>query len=84
MKAIFSAQDRGLDNISSTKQDEIDRIFKRISLVQAQLSLVDLGDEQCHDGYASWYRNDAALMENCRAGTSHNHDSITSKLANLC
>lgn len=67
IKAIFSAQDRGLDNISSTKQDEIDRIFKRMSLVQAQLSLVDIGDGQCHDGYASWYRNDAALMESCRA-----------------
>ena len=55
-----------------------------MSLVQAQLSLVDLGDEQCHDGYASWYRNDAALMESCRAGTFRNPDTITIKLANLC
>lgn len=55
-----------------------------MSLVQAQLSLVDLGDEQCHDGYASWYRNDAALMESCRAGTSRNRDTITIMLASLC
>ena len=37
--------------------------------MQTQLSLVDLGDEQCHDGYATWYWNDAALMESCRNGT---------------
>ncbi len=55
-----------------------------MSLIQAQLSLVDLGDEQCHNGYARWYRDDAALMESCRAGTSLNHDTITIKLANLC
>ena len=64
--------------MSSIKQDEIDRIFGRMSLVQSQLSLVDVGDEQCPDGYAGWYRNDAGLMESCRAGTSRNH------LVNLC
>lgn len=56
--------------MSSVKQDEIDRIFKRMSLVQTQPSLVDSSDEQYHDGYASWYRNDATLMESCRAGMS--------------
>ena len=47
-----------------------------MSLVQAQLSLGDPGDEQWYDGYASWYSNDAALMESCRAGTSLDHDTI--------
>ena len=69
--------------MSNSKQDEIDRIFKRLSMIQAQPSLVDPGNEQCHDGFASWYRNDVALMEKCRAGTSRNHDSTTTKLANL-
>ena len=66
--AMFSPQDRGLENISRTKQDEIDRIFKRLSRVQTQTSL-DLSDEQYDGTYACWYWNDTALMENCRAGT---------------
>ncbi len=52
-------------------------------MVHAQPSLVDLGNEQCHDGFASWYRNDVALMESCRSGRSHNHDVITINAANL-
>ena len=67
--------------MSSTMQDEIDRIFKRMSLIQAQLLLVDLGDEQYHDGYASWYRTDAALMESCRTGMCRPHKTIIIKLA---
>ncbi|MCJ1285674.1 hypothetical protein MMC26_005015 [Xylographa opegraphella] len=81
-KAIFSAQDRGLDKISSIKQDEIDRIFGQMSLVRAQPLSVDRADEQCHDGYAGWYRTDTGLMESCRAGMSDAHDTITLRLAN--
>lgn len=70
--------------MSSTIQDEIDRIFKRMSLIQAKLSLVELGDEQYHDGYASWYRTDAALMESCRTGMSRLYMTIIIKLAHIC
>lgn len=70
--------------MSSKIQDEIDRIFKRMSLIQTQLSLVDLGDEQYHDGYTSWYRTDAALMESCRTGMSRLHKTIIIKLAHIC
>lgn len=51
--------------MSNTVQDEINRIFKRMCLTQAQLSLIDLDDEQYH---ANWYRTDAALMESCKTG----------------
>ena len=70
--------------MSSTMQDEIDRIFKRMSLIQAQLSLEDLGDEQYHDGYATWYRTDGALMESCRTGVSSLDKTIIIKLALIC
>ena len=54
-----------------------------MSLIRAQLSLVDLGDEQYHDGYASWYRTDAALMERCRNGMSRLHETIIMTLAHV-
>ena len=51
-------------------------------MIRVQSSLVEPGNEQYHDGFASWYRNDVALMESCRAGTSVNYDIITIKSAN--
>ena len=66
--------------MSSNKQDQIDQIFKRISQSQKQSSSIDISDEQYHhDGHASWYRNDAALMESCRAGTFSNYDGVIIK-----
>ena len=55
-----------------------------MSLIQTQLSLVDLGVEQYHDGYASWYRTDTALMESCRTGMSRLHKTKIIKLAHIC
>ena len=68
---MFSCQDRGLENISSAKQDEIDRIFKRISHIKAQPSL-NLSSEPSHGSYDSWYWSDRALMESCVVGQSRN------------
>ncbi|TVY85215.1 Terrein cluster-specific transcription factor terR [Lachnellula suecica] len=66
LKAIFLWQDRGHENMSSAKQNEIYRIFERISPVQAQQSSIILNDKEYRNSYASWYWNDAALMENCK------------------
>ena len=52
-------------------------------MIRAQPSLVDFGNEQYHDGFASWYKNDVALMESCKAGTFRNHDTVTIESANL-
>ena len=82
-EAIFSTYGRGLDHMSSRKQDEIERIFRRLSTIHVQPFLVGLGNEQCHDGFANWYGHDVALMQSCRAGRSYDHDAITIKLANI-
>lgn len=63
--------------MSNAKQDEIDRIFKRLSTIRAQPSLRDLGNEHDHDSRASWYKDDLALMEKCKAGMSRHHEAIT-------
>ncbi|KAL9079456.1 MAG: hypothetical protein Q9157_001665 [Trypethelium eluteriae] len=63
----LNEKDRRLEGISRTKQDEIDRNFKSISLVDAQLLRADRSDRQCHDSQSTWYWNDAALMESCKA-----------------
>ena len=52
-------------------------------MIHIQPFLVDLGNEQCHDGFASWYKHDIALMESCKAGRSRNRDAITIKSANI-
>ena len=52
-------------------------------MIQTQPSLEDLNNKQCHDGFASWYKNDVALMESCRAGTSCNYDNMPIKSASL-
>lgn len=65
--------------MSSNKQDQIDQIFTRMSQSQREISAVDLDDEQYLDGYASWYRNDTALMAICRAGTFSNHETVIIK-----
>jgi predicted transposase YbfD/YdcC len=71
--------------MTSAKQNEIYRIFENISLVQSQLSSVNLDDKECPDSYAAWYWNDAALMESCKAGKSRNNDAKTYNLIkNLC
>lgn len=64
--AIFAVQDRELDHISSSKRDEVIRIFKRLSPVRSPPSLMDLSNEPCSDTFASWYRNDEALMGRCK------------------
>ncbi|RQM04530.1 hypothetical protein DH86_00004444 [Scytalidium sp. 3C] len=64
----LSEKDRELGHISSSKRDEIVRIFKRLSTIKVPPSLMDLANEPCHDGFASWYRNNEALMESCKAG----------------
>ena len=69
--------------MSNPKQDKIDRILKRLAMIRAQPLLVDSGNEQYHDGFSSWYKNDIALMEKCKAGTSRTHDTMTIESANL-
>ncbi|KAH8799105.1 hypothetical protein F5884DRAFT_905564 [Xylogone sp. PMI_703] len=67
LKAIFSSQDHRHENTRNSKEEEIYRIFERISHVQTHLPPVNLNDSDCRGGYASWYWNDPALIENCRA-----------------
>lgn len=52
-------------------------------MIYIQPFLVDLGNEQCDDGFASWYRHDVALMQSCKAGRSRNHDAINIKSASI-
>jgi hypothetical protein len=66
--------------MTNAKQNEIYRIFESISHVQSQSSSVNLDDEECHNSYAAWYWNDAALMESCKAGKSRNNDAKTYNL----
>ena len=66
--AIFSAQDRRFRHISNSKQDEIDRIFRRLSKLQTSQSSEDLASDKCSNGFASWYGNNMTLMERYRAG----------------
>lgn len=80
--AIFSVQDRELDHISSSKRDEIVRIFKRLSTIRIPLSLMDFSNEPCQDSFASWYRNDEALMGSCKAGMCYDHGSIIQPVVN--
>ena len=51
-------------------------IFKSLSTVKVPPSSTDLANEQLHDGFASWYRNNETLMESCKAGRSCNLDTI--------
>ena len=44
------------------------RIFKNLSTIKAPPSSTDLTNDHPHDGFASWYRNNEALMESCKAG----------------
>lgn len=74
-------QTEGSRYLSNSKRDKIDRILGRLVMIYAQRSLVYPGDEQCHGGFASWYRDDVALMGSYRAGTSRNHDIITIRSA---
>lgn len=55
--------------MSGNRKDQIGQIFTRMSQLQRQLSSADLSDEQYHDGFASWYMNDPALMASCKNGT---------------
>ena len=68
LKTIFTAQDRGLRHISTCKQNEIDQIFRRLSKLESRYSIADSWNEQHGDGFASWYRDDMALMESYTAG----------------
>jgi hypothetical protein len=83
---MFSPQDRGVESTSRAKQDEIDRIFKRLSHIQTQTS-VGLSSEQYDSSYTCWYWSDTALMEKCRFGTySHAmkfNQSLHSNLSSL-
>ena len=82
LRAVFSVQDRELGHISSSKRDEIVRIFKRLSAIKVPPSLIDLANEPCHDGFASWYRNNEALMESCKAGTCCERGTIIKSYVN--
>jgi hypothetical protein len=54
--------------MSSAKQDEVYRIFKRICPTQAQSPSLSLNEKDYQIGYASWYWNNAAIMDSCRTG----------------
>jgi hypothetical protein len=51
-------------------------------MIKVPPSLTDLANEPCHDGFASWYRNDEALMGSCKAGTCCGHDVIIQPFIN--
>ncbi|KAH8804517.1 hypothetical protein F5884DRAFT_884048 [Xylogone sp. PMI_703] len=84
LKAIFSSQDRWHENTRNSKQEEICRIFERISHVQTHLPPVNLNDSDCRGGYASWYWNDPALIENCRAACFDQPLGISNFLTKSC
>jgi hypothetical protein len=65
--AIFSWQDISNQMLSNTEQEDIQRIFSSISPVHNQQTPANTTYEHQHT-YASWYWNDAALMESCRSG----------------
>ena len=69
LNAIFSWQDSSNQMLNSTEQEDVQRIFSSISPVHNQETPVNTSDEHQHT-YASWYWNDAALMESCISGES--------------
>ncbi|KAH8588738.1 hypothetical protein B0O99DRAFT_638470 [Bisporella sp. PMI_857] len=84
LQAIFLSQYQGQETMTNAKQNEIYRIFESISHVQSQSSSVNLDDEECHNSYAAWYWNDAALMESCKAACFEQPLGIANFLTRLC
>ncbi|KAH8585600.1 hypothetical protein B0O99DRAFT_646535 [Bisporella sp. PMI_857] len=84
LQAIFLSRYQGQESMTNAKQNEIYRIFESISLVQSQPSSVNLDDEECHNSYAAWYWNDAALMESCKAACFEQPLGIANFLTRLC
>ncbi|KAH8593161.1 hypothetical protein B0O99DRAFT_628237 [Bisporella sp. PMI_857] len=84
LQAIFLSRYQGQMTMTSAKQNEIYRIFENISLVQSQLSSVNLDDKECPDSYAAWYWNDAALMESCKAACFKQPLGIANFMPQLC
>ena len=82
LRAIFSVQDRELGHIGSSKRDKVVRIFKSLSTIKVPPSSTDLASEQLHDSFASWYRNNEALMESCKAGRCCDLDTIIQRYVN--
>lgn len=69
LNAIFSWHNFSNQMLSSTEQEDIERIFSSIKPVRDQQVPMNISDEH-QLTYDSWYWNDTALVENCISGTS--------------
>jgi hypothetical protein len=62
--------------MSSSKQEEMHRIFESMSQIQVHLSSVNVESCSGNEGSAEWYADDPALMNKVRAGTEDPVKSI--------